>query len=167
MMKGTTILVAVMVTMVAGGAMAQNNTTGPGSQPLMMPGALSACQQQVYLNRYRLMGWSGVVPDRYVGAAREKVGTEARLKELKDDYVDACAADGNEMMAATRKIMQDRHNRRMAEFDDFWGAWARRWVVDVHNGNLGKMTEWYQEGIRNCRQHFTTEFDALHRTLCR
>jgi len=162
------ILAAVMATMVgwAGGALAQDNNT-TGFQPLIMPGDVPACAPAVYLNRYRLIGWWGFVPDRVVGAAQEKVGTEARLKELKDDYVEACAADGNEMMAATKTQLQDQHTRRMAEFGDFWGAWVRQWVVADHNANLEAMARWYQESIRSCQQHFTSLFYALRQTLCR
>ncbi len=174
-MGRTTIWAFVMVAMMAttmGPALAQN-TTIAGSQPSPIPGhhpgdllgSIPACQQQVYLNRWTFIAWNGYVPDRTV-AAEEKAGTEARLKELRDAYIAACAADGNDLMTATRTRLEDEHNRRMAGWDDFWGAWARRWVTDIHNGHLAEMTKWYQEGIRSCQQHFTGEFNARLGQLC-
>ena len=188
-MKRTAILAAVMATMVASGAMAQNdprhwrpglapstpvnvtNNSSAGSQPPVtpghLPGSIPACQPKVYLSRYRLIGWQGYVPDRYVGGSQEKVSTVARLAELRDDRVAACTTDGNEMRAETRKRLQDDHNRRMAEFDDFWGNWGRQFVVRVHNDNVWRMTKWYEEGISTCRNHFTGDFNALSPQLCR
>ncbi len=170
-MRRTTILAAVMVAVTTMGQ-AQNNvsagfqsSTIPGHLPGDLLGSIPACQQQVSLNRWSLIAWNGTVPDRVV-APQEKAGTEARLKELKDEYVAACAADGHDMMAATRTRMEDEHNRQMAEWDDFWGAWARQWVTDIHNGHLAAMTKWYQEGIRSCQQHFTSEFNALRGQIC-
>ncbi len=153
-------------------AQGQNNITA-GTQPSTIPGhlpgnllnSIPACQQGVRLNRWNFIAYHGYVPDRAI-TPQEKAGTESRLKELKDEYVAACAADGNEMMAATRTRMEDEHNHQMAGWDDFWGAWARRWVTDIHNGHLAEMTKWYQEGIRSCQQHFTVEFNALRGQLC-
>ena len=169
-MRRATILAIVMLAVTATMGQAQNNTTAgfqSSTIPGHLPGSIPACQQQVYLNRYTLRGWNGIVPDRHVGGSEEKVETEARLKELKDEYVAACAADGHDMMAATRTRMEETHRTTMAEWDDFWGAWARRWVTDIYNGHLAAMTTWYQEGIRSCQQHFTTEFNALRGQLCR
>ncbi len=170
-MRRATILAIVMVAVTATMGQAQNNTTAgfqsstiPGHLPGNLLGSIPACQ--VSLNRWNLMAWNGIVPDRHVGGSEEKVETEAGLKELKDEYVAACAADGHDMMAATRTRMEETHRTTMAEWDDFWGAWARRWVTDIHNGHLAEMTKWYQESIRSCQQHFTSEFNALRGQLC-
>ncbi len=163
-MKRVTILTAVMATMVAGGAMAQNNSTA-GFRPLIVPSEVPACQEEVRLNRYKLIAWGGYVPDRYVGGFR--ASTDARLVELKDDYVAACADDGAEMMAATKKQLQDEYNHQMANIDNFWGAWARRWIDDKHNADVEAMTKFYRALISSCQQHFTNEYNALSGQLCR
>jgi len=180
-MKRVTILAAVMATMVAGGAMAQNdsqhwtphnvtNNSTSGSQVVIPPGfgffSSPQCQSEVYLYRYTFIGWNGYVPNRVVGASQEKVGTEARLKELKDEYVAACAVYGNEMMAKTKKKLEDDHNRRMADWGDFWGSWVKQWVTRTYNDNVANVTRWYQERIRTCQQSFTNDYNALRREFC-
>ncbi|MCY4222500.1 MAG: hypothetical protein OXC25_13715 [Thiotrichales bacterium] len=177
-MKRTTLLAAVIATMVAGGALAQDNTTdGFQTTEGTNQKGLPECSDSVALGEYVLERWGGNgmaltgISSRSVGDPTAQATTEAELRAQRDTSVAACETVGHAMTEETEKKLDESRNSFGAllsqlcptcNFGGYLGSGNAQ-----HRQQVEAMTAWYQAQIRRCQQYFTDQFVDTLWTLCR
>jgi len=177
-MKRTTLLAAVIATMVAGGALAQDNTTAGFQAPEdTNQKGLPQCSESVGLGEYVLERWRGGgmvltgISSRSAGDPTAQVTTEVELRAQRDASIAHCETVGREMTQEAEKKLDESRNEV---------ANLVQWLCPTcnvsgytgegnaeHRQRVQEMTAWYQAQIGSCQQYFTNHFVDTMWTLCR